>query len=668
MSTVPLTEDEKLKGDDKIDAIVDQSKKQIQACRDYKNGKVTFWRLNEELYYGVKRKALESRASVQLSRMQEFVHTLLSKIDNPLVFKFKKRKNSQTKRVDRLNALRQIDQENDSWDIKDIVGKKQGIIYGRAVYAYFADSIGGKYKAHLSPIDVYEFLIDPACGGIDIEEARCLGSYDVVMDRKELKKLLDKPESEGYRHADIVQLLEGNGNANAMTVEQVNQQYRSNDVNTVGRREGFMPDKDKYKFWRWFTTWEGERYYLLMTDDGTCVRCCRMKDVLPSDGEYEEGMWPFWTWAAFPDLTEFWTPSYCDYVREIFMAQDVSVNQMIDNAEAINKPMKLVDVNAIENLAQLKYRRDGIIPVKSGTDVQKAIQFVQTPSINTPMELFQLLETIQEKASGVTSQSKGVEDVQGKVGIYEGNQAAAADRFGLLNKSYSFGYKRFAKLWEMGVRDNLVRRVAVEIMGPAGVEIEEVNRRDLFKKGDCYGVMVEASNAETLANEQTKATKIAFLQSKSQMQPSTINAKKAAEMEAEIAGFSQEQIDDLMDLSVYGTSDQLADADADIEAILHGDVVRPNRKANNAYKQHIVNFMGNHDRDLSTAEFMALTAYVDSLTDTIMANEARALQEDINRSLDRQALMGPAPMARTPSAAPGIPGPSAPMGVPAPRI
>jgi hypothetical protein len=38
--------------------------------------------------------------------MQEFVHTWLSKIDNPLTFKFTKRKESQLKRVERLNALR----------------------------------------------------------------------------------------------------------------------------------------------------------------------------------------------------------------------------------------------------------------------------------------------------------------------------------------------------------------------------------------------------------------------------------------------------------------------------------------------------------------------------------------------------------------------------------
>ena len=72
-------------------------------------------------------------------------------------------------------------------------------------------------------------------------------------------------------------------------------------------------------------------------------------------------MWPFWTYAPYPDLTEFWTPSPADYVRELIMAQAVSINQMLDNAERVNKPQRIVDVGAIQNLAELKYRRDGYI-------------------------------------------------------------------------------------------------------------------------------------------------------------------------------------------------------------------------------------------------------------------------------------------------------------------
>lgn len=614
-----------------LDELRAQALDEIQASRLHKQGKTYYWRVNEQMYYGGKKETIESRANVRLSRMQEFVHTLLSKIDNPLVFKFIKRKNSQLKRVNRLNAVRTIDQGRNDWDIKDIVGKKQAILYGRAVYLYYADSVDGRYEAHLEPIDVYDFLIDPLCGGLDIEQARYMGCYNLTLDRKTLEEGVG---SGLYVKKNVKELLSGTGNVGERTVEENNKQYRERDTSVIKQREATYTDV--WKFWRWFTTYEGERYYLLMTDSGNIIRAEKLIDALPTDDEHRNGLWPFWSWACFPDLTEFWTPSYADYVREIFMAQDVTVNQLLDNAEAINKPQKVINVLAIENLQDLKYRRDGIIKVKGDVDANRAMQVVQTPSITTPVQVFNLLEGIHEKVTGVSAQAKGVEDVDGKVGIYEGNQAAAADRFGLLNKSYAFGYKRFAKLYELGVRHNLVRKMAIEVMGPNGIELEEVTRKDIFKKGDSFGVMVEASNAEVMQSTQERRAKLTFLSSK--VQDETFNKKVLNEMQAEIVGFTQDQIDRLMDVSMYGNADILSEADADIEAILLGEDVRPNRQANNAYKQHVINFMASHDRNLTTKDFQALSMYVASLEPIIMRNEARALQEEQNKRMRAGAL------------------------------
>ena len=471
-----------------INKIASQALNEIQFARTYKQGKVSNWQKNEDLYYQKKTKNIENRASVALGRMQEFVHTLLSKIDNPLIFKFVKRKNSQMKRVELLNSLVKADADKDNWDIKDLVGKKQAIIYGRSIYSYYADSVNGEYKAHLEPIDVYDFLIDPACGGVDIEEAKYMGSYSVSLSKKDLK---DGKKQKIYIASAVDELLGGSGNADESSQEETNKRGRTYGQSTIGQKE--IGDPSKFKFWRWVTTYQedGERYYLLIDNSGRCIRCEKLVDIVPATKDFPAGAFPYWTWAAFPDMTEFWTPSYCDYVRELFMAQDVSINQMLDNAEAINKPMKVVNTTAIENLAELKYRRDGIIKSKGDVDAGKAIQFVQTPSINTPIQVFNILEGIQEKSSGVTSGTKGVSDEDGKVGIYEGNQAAAADRFGLLNKSYSFGYKRFAKLYEIGVREHLIKKVAVDIVGPDGVEIYPVKRSDIFRKSEEYSVMVK---------------------------------------------------------------------------------------------------------------------------------------------------------------------------------
>lgn len=624
--------------------IIAQALQELDFARTYKQGKTKNWRTNEDLYYSRKLNTETARANVDLGQMSSFVHTLLSKIDNPLVFKFVKRKEAQLKRVKLLNALRTIDQDKDDWDIKDITGKKQALIYGRAIYSYTADSING-YKANLENVDVYDYLIDPSAGGIDIEKAFYMGRYGVVKTKTDLKKGV----KDGiYLRTETTRLIEGSGNITEMNQEDVNKQNRTWDTN-VWTQQKEIANPDKYKFWEWYTTFEGTRYYLLMTESGgTAIRVEPLKEL------FESNMFPFWTWAAFPDLTEFWTPSYCDYVREIFMAQAISINQMLDNAEQVNKPQKLVNVMAVPNLAELKYRRDGYIKVNKDIDLNRAVQQLTVPSINTPIEVYNILDGIQEKTSGVTAGAKGVSD-EDKVGIYEGNQANAADRFGFLNKSYSFGYKRFAKLYEHGVREHLIKKVAVDILGPDGVEIVEVSRRDIFRKDDEFGTMVESSNAETALSETEKRTKIAFLNAQA-MNPIQ-NPQKAYELQASIAGFEEDTIKQLLDTSDYGSAELMSEAERDIEALLDGEKIAPNQAANTAYKQRFVDYMKDNMEDITPDQFELLANYVLSLDEIIMQNTVRQANDILFKQQMEMITQGQQGMEQSQ----GVPGQQSPM-------
>lgn len=608
--------------------LIDQALDEVSFARRFRQGKTPNWATNEDLYYGRKINQEYARANVDLGQMSSFVHTILSKIDNPLTFKYTKRKQSQLKRVNFLNALKTFDAQMGDWDIKDIVGKKQAIIYGRTVYSYYADSIDGNYESHLENVDIYDFLIDPSAGGIDIDQAMYMGRFGVVKSREEIKKGV---KSGLYLRTEAELLLLGDGNSTASSQEETNKINRTVDTNVWDSKKE-IGNKDKFKFWEWYTTYEGERYYLLLCEDGaTAIRVEKLADIFPVNKKIGDAMFPFWTWAAFPDLTEFWTPSFCDYVREVIMAQAVSINQMLDNAEMINKPQKIVNINAIENMNELKYRRDGIIKVKNNFNADQAYQTVKTPSISTPIEVFNILDAIREKASGVTAGAQGVAD-EDKVGIYEGNQANAADRFGFLNKSYAFGYKRLAKLYELGVRDNLIKKVAVDILGPDGVEIEEISRRDIFRKGDEFGVMVESSNAETALSEVDKRTKLTFLQS--QGQNPLQNQQKAYEIQAGIAGFDDDTIRQLQDTSDFGTASVMSEAERDIEMILDGEKIKPNQIANTAYKQRFVSYLRDNQENISMEDFISLSNYILLLDPIIMRN----MNQQANTMLMKQEM------------------------------
>jgi hypothetical protein len=624
------------------DKIVMQALDEISFARRYKRGKTALWKVNEDLYYGNKKKTDEARANVDLGQMQEYVHTLLSKIDNPLTFTFQKRKEAQLKRVARLNALKDYDSDRDNWDIKDMVGKKQMAIYGRAIFSYAAQSYD-VYRPQLENVDVYDFLIDPAAGGVDLDRGRFMGRYGVVKDRYELKG------NSAYLTNEVKELLAGKGNNTERPQEELDKQNRTY-ANKHEQPQKETSSDDKFVFWEWYTTYEGTRYYLLLSETGArAIKVCPLTDLFASD------MWPFWSYAAYPDLTEFWTPSPCDYVRELIMAQNVSINQMLDNAERVNKPQRIVDTSAIKSLAELKYRRDGYIKVTPGT-ASTAIKIVETPSIETPLKVFDKLEVVKQSASGVTAGALGVADTDGRATIYEGNQANVADRFGLFNKSYSFGYKRFGVLYMHGVDENLTKKIAVDIIGPDGIEQERIGRSDIFKKGEDFGVLVEASNAELSISEQKKRTLSAFY-SALLGRPDLANQKVIIEGLGSVAGASPEQIRQLLELDIYGDAEIMSEAEADIEDILDGKVVRPNRMANAAYKQRFVNYMDDHEDDMDQEQMSRMVQYVRSLDEVIVGNTIREAREQAQREMNAQ--MGAQGGQKPPQLR--APGPAQPM-------
>lgn len=611
----------------KRDKIVSQAITEIQFARTYKQGIIWRWWKNEDLYYGKKDNQYygtpdstnlsgkaEARASVNIASAKtlSFVETMLSKIDNPLTFKFKKSTMADYKRAKLLNALREKDSNNDDWNFKDLLGKVDAIIYGRAIYTYYADSING-YEPHLENVSVYDFLIDPSGGGFDLDNAAYLGRYNV----RKTKWELEKGRREGiYISSEVTALINGSGNdANQLSQEDINKENKYAYIGSPANRT--INNPDLWKFWEWYTNYEGERYYLLMTEAGQCIRCEKLKDMFKVDEKLGDALYPFWSYAFMPNLTEFWTPSKVDYVREIFYAQGVSINQMLDNAEAINKPQRAIDVGAIENVADLVYKRNGVIRVKPGVNINNAFKILEVNSINTPIQTYNTLEGIQQLESGITAAAKGIAE-EDKVGIYEGNQANTADRYGVWNKSYSQGYKRFAKLWRYGVEDHLTIKTAVKILGPDGMEQTIfITKRDVKPSAD-WDVIVESTNAEEQADNADKRNKITFMAGY-KGDPS-INQKVLFEKSASIIGFTNDDIREFLDASEYGDAELMSEAERDMEDLLNKKIIEPNERANVAYATHILNYMRDHKEDLNEDQWVLFEDYMKRIEPVVMRN------------------------------------------------
>lgn len=604
--------------------IVTQALKEIEFDRDYKKGRIEDWHRNEKLLAHLKEKLGDQRSNVGIANTKSlgFVGTLLSKVDNPPNIKFIKTSEADLPVANRYNALFQqdMDAEKEDLDFKDLMGKKNAISYGRAIYDYHASSQNGDYDPHLNLVSPYDFLIDPSAGGMYIERARHLGRAGIWKDKKQLE---DNAKSGFFIKTEVDKLIAGKGQGDGASQEQKDKEEASYYL--TGENKRIMDESGQWHFHEWGTTFEGERYLLLINEEqGIAVRCEKLIDV------FDEDTWWFWSWATDPDDKEFWSLSPLDNVREIFITQGININQALDNNERINHPMMGVVAGAVKNLSDLRYGRDKRVMFKKDTDMRTATKTFETPQIDNPLNIYDKLEQIANLESGVNAASKGVADEE-KVGIYEGNLANVSDRLGLLNKSYARAYKHFAKLWKNGVKEHLTKKTAIEMLGADGVSYTEVTAKDMIPTRELK-VSVEASDAELQSDVQDRKNKLQFLATKAQ--DPMVNQKVRFEMEAEIAGLKREDINRLLDVENEASAELMAEAAQAIEDIINGKEVDINYQANAKFAQKIVDYMKDNKPDLTDEQWNKLEDYLIELQPIIIQNTvrtARAVKQDTLR-------------------------------------
>lgn len=605
------------------DAITAQCLEEIQFARDAKKVKLDGWWKNEDLYYSNKKlKVGDERANVNLNEAQGFVMSFLAKINKQFNFKYAKGEEADLQAANLTNALKDMDAKKGRWNFKAMLARIQLIIYGRYIFEYHADSVDG-YKSYLTPVDVYQFLIDPSCGGLDIEKAMYMGRGGIIKSIDDIKEGVDSGK---YLRTESNELISGTGNVASMSQEDID---ANNRWVALTSRNRVLQRDDQWKFWEWYTTYQGVRYYVLITEDGgKAIRIEPLKDI------FKSGKYPFFSAAAYPDLTEFWTPSPLDGAREIIMGKAVSVNQMLDNGEAINRPMKAFDTDAIKNPALLKYRKDGLIPVKPGVDINKAVQFFPVTPITTAEVVYDKLSEILDINSGVTSGVKG-QATEKQVGIYEGNQANASDRFSLIADSEADAQQRFAELYLDGLDEHMTGKVAVEMIGIEGVEFKEISKKDI-KRNKNFDIVVITSGQEEAAQSAAKRNKLTFLSAKSNDQSGIYNKRVLAEMEASIVGFNNDETKYMLDPKNDGTNALMAECAEDIQEMLDGKIIPVNDMANTAYMQKLKDYMREEkEYFMSNPDIFAIFSdYFNRLVPVVMSNMA----SQANKQLSAEGL------------------------------
>ena len=607
---------------------------------EFRKPNISEWHENENQLYGKKPKTISKRSNIMVQLMAGFEDTLLSKIKHPVLVMYKPTEAADVMKARKVTSLWQLESSvsHEDWEYKDLLVKKSGMISGRGIMKIYAVY---PYSHRLDPVDHYDFLVDPLTNGMSLESARYLGQDNIIKSKWELESNPD------YDQAKVKELIAAYSEINSESPDNEDQQ-KSNRFAVMGMNysDYFQAGDPSYKLLEWYTTINGVRYVFLLDREKRII--IRKKKLIEITGIIIEGTQPFWpfeSWAYYPDLFNFWSPSPMTRVRELFQLRNVSLNQMFDNNESRNRPMRSFDPKIYTNPSLLAYSPDRLIPVAAGRDPSKGIYTFQAQDIIEPSQFDQILEKLIGKITGVTPSGAGLSDTE-KVGIYYGDQQEVEKRMTLFEISYNRAHLRLGQKYIKYLSEKLDKNASIKILGENGVEYDDLTQDDLAD----FDVSITGGLSKASNDALQKKQKNDFL--KTQAQNPFFNKKFQLKLGMALNDFSQDDIKSALEVNDIDEK-QTIRASEDIQKILLGKKFRPFLKAEVAYLQKIFDFT--YDTEMKKEDEDKLLAYIDEMTPIVltnMVNKARS-QMALRGMLqvpDEFAQQGPAPEGAQPPA------------------
>jgi len=593
-------------------SLIDQVYKEYENGNDYKRGRVKDWHDTEDLLYGKTKKSIKGRSNIPLPVMSGFVNTLLSKIDEAPILRFKPIEESDTRSAAMVQAQYEIISKNSDadWDTKDIDGKKLNTVYGRSIYKAYGER-SPKFKFNLSVSDPYDFYVDPMGGG-DLEDANYAGEDCIWRNRKQL---IDGAKAGLYKSDAVRKILEfvSKGQTLNNDSQQNEKSNRFSALNLNNQLYNYAGE-GSLRFVESVTLKNGVRTYVFWhLDSKVIIRESPLKVLFASE------LYPWTSWAAYRDKFNFWSMAPADDMRPIAIAMQVLANQEMDNRQKTNWGQRAYDPDLFENPQELDFRPNGLVAAKSGAwkiaPISNGIYHFETKQLNGTINLVNWLDQIAGTKTGITASAQGSADEQ-KVGIYEGNLQQVADRLGLFNKSYSKNWAAIGRRFVWGLKENMPPKLAVRMIGAKGVEWQYLFKKDVNPLMD---ISVEGGSAQMALDETTKKNKQAALEM-------VLKNPKASKWEKEnilrFGGYSEEQIKEAMDTEHYENRESLLHAAESIDKIINGEQPKLYRGANTAFQQKILDYAyDNTDNDIDL--FKRLTDYVEAHDNIVMENMTR---------------------------------------------
>lgn len=502
----------------KMTKLVDEKK----AGRMFQDRKHPDWDENYELYRNkVKTNRLTQRQAVNIPLVKETIKTILSGVDDVPTVTWKEKSGDQMKELIYQELWNEF-VKREKWELKDILDKKNVLLYGLTTKTLNAEEKGVCMYIR----DCYDVIYDPLTDPLDIETARFIVHQNIF---KTLREILadDRYSTKGKDELrDFMASPKGMVVSGQNKIEWEKKQVRLRSMGVQDRQfplfaggdvivnitEHFtnLWDTDKQQF---------ERHIITYADNHV-----ELSDDLLKDATGVE-TWPDVMWAEDIETNDIYPDSVADLVRVPNKVVNVWFSQLIESRTLQNFGMHWYDAT-VQGYQPQTYEPGPGRMLPAPGDPNKTIMPVVLNGLDETMNAINFLTQVIERGTGATAIEKGQpeEGVQtlGEIQILVGK---AVERAKTMSKFYRNGAYDLAKKWDALMQNNSYKQFKLYKTGPDGKVYEKIVYDKDWKSTAGYEPTV-ASSSEQEADDTKSIQKWLFVQ---QQFPNNIALKKLAQ-------------------------------------------------------------------------------------------------------------------------------------------
>lgn len=525
------------------DLLIQQHQQEKRASTEFKQRRFQQWNDNYTLYRDkVQTNRLTQRQAVNIPIIRDTIQNWMSKVDEApeLTFETRSRVNADKDKEIIINEIWTHTYEKNKLDLLDNLDKKVVGLQGRSFkYLYWSQADN---CVKCAVVDPYDIDIDQRVNSLDINTAFYFNHKNIFRPLREI--LANKSYSAEGKQALKHYLDSKQGLIAAASVQEEAEarrarlqnlgahnydDYRASDVMVeLNRSYKLIWDKTNNRF---------VRHLIIFAMDNVVLYNKPAKEAIGYDGI------PFSTWASDPDLNDFWSDGIADNVRQV---------------------NKIINTYFSQDLENRAYRNFGMYFYNTinGTFVPRGFDARPFGMYGVPGNPREIMEQMRIEPLGDTTQAieyfknliqSSVAQTPTERGIQEKNSATLGEvqlsfqqsqtRNEVVAKQYRQSWLESGKIFYEILANNSQGRTKLAKKGSDGEYYEKTVSRTDWYNPQGYEVNVRL-NTEKSANDDLELKKLAYIKNSFQTNP--VALKIAKQKELDLIGWSQEEIDQIM--------------------------------------------------------------------------------------------------------------------------